>query len=66
MAAGAILVAIVALALELAFLGLGRVIVSPGLTRTPFPGSRRTRTVRPGIAATTSPVLPATPREAAS
>jgi len=66
MAAGAILVALVALVLELGFLGLGRAIVSPGLTRTPFPGRRRTRTVRPGIAATTSPVLPTTPREAAS
>ena len=66
MAAGAILVAIVALVLELAFLGLGRAIVSPGLTRTPFPGLRRTRTARPSMAATTSIVLPTTPREAAS
>lgn len=66
MAAGAILVAIVALALELAFLALGRAIVSPGLIRTPFPGLRRTRTVRPGSAPATSPVLPSTPREATS
>lgn len=58
MAAGAILVAVVALALELAFLGLERAVVSPGLTRVPLPTFRRTSRVRPGV------VPPASPREA--
>ncbi|WP_277211167.1 ABC transporter permease [Isoptericola croceus] len=60
MAAGAVLVAVVALVLELAFLGLGRAVVSPGLTRNPLPTCRRTRTVRPDL------VPPSTPRKAAS
>ncbi|PUB29752.1 osmoprotectant transport system permease protein [Promicromonospora sp. AC04] len=61
MAAGAILVAIVALVLELGFLGLGRVIVSPGLTRAAAPTFRRNRTARPGPASAVGPVSPATP-----
>jgi len=42
MAAGAIIVAVLALALELAFTGLGRAIVSPGLHRTTRKASMRT------------------------
>lgn len=60
MAAGAILVAVVALVLELAFLGLERAVVSPGLTRTPLPQLRRPRGARSGA------VIPNPPREATS
>lgn len=42
MAGGAVIVALVALALELLFVGLGRVLVSPGLTRV-------TRRARPTV-----------------
>ncbi|WP_369371320.1 ABC transporter permease [Promicromonospora sp. Populi] len=61
MAAGAILVAVVALVLEIAFLALGRAVVSPGLTRATAPSFRRARTVRPGLVAPTRPGSPGFP-----
>jgi osmoprotectant transport system permease protein len=69
MAAGAMLVAIVALALELSFLALGRAVVSPGLTRASALTFRRVRTVRPGRVpriSPSSPSSPSSPREATS
>ncbi|HYI33512.1 MAG TPA: ABC transporter permease [Glaciibacter sp.] len=45
MAAGAVLLALLALALELAFIALGRVIVSPGLLRVARSPRRRARRV---------------------
>jgi osmoprotectant transport system permease protein len=49
MAAGALLLAVLALALELAFIALGRVIVSPGLRRA-APSRRRTRSTNVNVA----------------
>jgi osmoprotectant transport system permease protein len=67
MAAGAVLVAIVALALELAFLAVGRAVVSPGLTRASARTFRRTRAVGPGPSTNpSSPSSSSSPREATS
>jgi osmoprotectant transport system permease protein len=50
MAAGAILVAILALVLELSFIGLGRLVISPGLQRlTPKPRRSATSTATAAI-----------------
>lgn len=63
MAGGAIIVAVLALALELTFTGIGRLIVSPGLKRTTRTiRSTRTATRRMVVEPSGAPVLGGTPQ----